>query len=264
MAQGETEIKIDVDNVVIATGYEPYSPAENASYGYGRAANVITGIEAERQLSAQAKITRPSDGQPPKRVAFVQCVGSRSEEVHRRPEDTNYCSVVCCSYALRMAQLLKYQNEDAEITIFYMDIQKFGKGFDEFYSDCKDNMSFIRSRPYEVKPGRDGTVCVKYTPQSIPEKADSQVCERDFDLVILAVGIRPAPDATKLAETLLVPVDEQGFFGLKSASPLPALQREGIFAVGACESPKDIESCMAQAEAASAAVIESLFVKREA
>jgi heterodisulfide reductase subunit A len=273
MAQGETEIKIDVDNVVIATGYEPYSPAENASYGYGRAVNVITGIEAERQLSAQAKITRPSDGQPPKRVAFVQCVGSRSEEVHRRPEDTNYCSVVCCSYALRMAQLLKYQNEDAEITIFYMDIQKFGKGFDEFYSDCKDNMSFIRSRPYEVNPGRDGTVCVKYTPQgkngTVPDVENCpsffpQVCERDFDMVILAVGIRPAPDATKLAETLLVPVDEQGFFGLKSASPLPALQREGIFAVGACESPKDIESCMAQAEAASAAVIESLFVKREA
>lgn len=255
LEQKSFQSKIDVDSVVIATGFEPYNPAINASYGYGTAKNIITGIEAERQLAAQHKITRPSDSQPPKLIAFIQCVGSRSEEVHRRPEDTDYCSAVCCAYALRMAQLMKYQSEDAKVTIFYMDIQNFGKGFDEFHKKCKDNMTFIRSRPYEIKQGQDGTVRVKFTPQSLLQKTDSQVCEQEFDLVVLAVGIRPTPDATKLAEALLVPVDEQGFFGFKSASSLPALQREGIFAAGACESPKDIQSCMAQAEAVSAAVI---------
>ena len=254
MQDKSSESKIGVDAVVIATGYEPYDPAGDASYGYGGAANIITGIEAERQLATKGEITCPSDGQLPKRIAFIQCVGSRSEEVHRRPEDTDYCSTVCCAYALRMAQLMKYQNQDAQVTIFYMDIQNFGKGFDDFYKECKDKMTFIRSRPYEVKQGRNGTLRVKFTPQSLLEDGVT-VCEQEFDMVVLAVGIRPTPDRAKLAEALLVPVDEQGFFGLKNASPLPALQREGIFVAGACESPKDIQSCMAQAEAVSATII---------
>ena len=162
MQDKSSQSKIDIDSVVIATGYEPYNPVINASYGYGMAENIITGVEAERQLAAGAKIARPSDGQPAKRVAFIQCVGSRSEEVHRRPEDTDYCSAVCCAYALRMAQVMKYRREDTQVTIFYMDIQNFGKGFDEFYNKCKDNMSFIRCRPYEIKPGQNGTVIVKY------------------------------------------------------------------------------------------------------
>lgn len=255
MRQKSYESRIDVDSVVIATGYEPYDPAVNASYGYGSVTNVITGIEAERQLFIQHRISRPSDGKPPKRLAFIQCVGSRSEQVHRRPEDADYCSVVCCAYALRMARLMKYQNEDAEVTIFYMDIQNFGKGFNEFYKDCKDNLTFIRSRPYEIKQGKDGAVCVKYTPQSLQQGTDHQVCEQEFDMVILAVGIRPRADTTKLAEALLAPVDEHGFFGFKSASSLPTLQREGIFAAGACESPKDIQSCMRDAQAVSAKII---------
>lgn len=255
MGQKESESRIDIDSVVIATGYEPYNPAENASYGYGVAENIITGIEAERQLAMQQKITRPSDGRQPKRIAFIQCVGSRSEEVHRMPEDTDYCSAVCCAYALRMARLMKYQSEGTEITIFYMDIQNFGKGFNKFYNECKDNMTFIRSRPYEVKRGRDGTVCVKFSSQSLSPEANSQVCEQEFDLVVLAVGIRPNPNTTRLAEKLLIPVDEYGFFGFKGASSLPALQREQIFVAGACESPKDIQSCMAQAEAVGAVVI---------
>lgn len=255
MGQKETESNVDVDSVVIASGYEPYNPVINASYGYGQIANVITGIEAERQLATQHKLTRASDGRPPGRVAFVQCVGSRSEQVHRRPEDTDYCSAVCCAYALRMAQLMKYQSEDTEVTVFYMDIQNFSKGFNEFYTNCKGKMTFIRSRPYEIKAGKNGEVRIKFTPQSLPEAADSQVCEEEFDLVVLAVGIRPAPDAARLAESLQVPVDEHGFFGFKGASALPGLQREGVFVAGACESPKDIAGCMREAAAVSAAVI---------
>jgi heterodisulfide reductase subunit A len=116
-------------------------------------------------------------------------------------------------------------------------------------------MTFIRSRPYEIKQGQNGSVRVKFTPQTPPQDAASQVCEQEFDMVILAVGIRPAQDAATLAEALQVPLDEHGFFGLKGAAPLPVLQRDGIFVAGACESPKDVQSCMRQAEAVSAAII---------
>lgn len=253
------ESKIDIDSLVVATGYEPFNPGENASYRYGESSNIITGIEAEKQLAATGKITRPSDGLKPKRIAFIQCVGSRTEEVYRRPEDTDYCSTVCCAYALRMAQLIKHQNNETGVTVFYMDIQKFGMGFDEFYSKCKENMTFIRSRPYEIKQNKDGTLDVKFARKG----TESQVCEQQFDLVVLSVGIRPGKDTAELAETLLVPTDEYGFLGFKSASSLPDLQQDGIFAAGACESPKDIRTCMAQAEAVSAAVIKSLFGKHQ-
>ena len=249
-----SQSKLDIDSIVIATGYEPYNPIENTSYGYGKTKNIITGIEAERQLATTGIIIRPSDNQIPKRIAFIQCVGSRTEEVYRRPEDTDYCSTVCCAYALRIARQIKYQSKDTGITVFYIDIQNFGKGFDDFYNKCKDNMTFIRSRPYEVKQGPNDTLHVKFAPQSSDLEVDTQVCEQEFDLVVLAVGIRPRPDATKLAETLLVPLDEQGFFGFKNASALPALQQDGIFVAGACESPKDIKSCMAQAKAISAVI----------
>ncbi len=242
-------ITIDIDNIVIAAGYTEYDPAENNLYGYGLAKNVITGIEAEKQLAQNQQITRPSDGQRPKRIAFVQCVGSRTEEIYRRIEDVNYCSTVCCSYALRIASLLKYQAEDSQITIFYMDIQNFGKNFDKFYNECKDKMTFVRSRPYEITESENDTVEVKYTCQN------ENVCRQSFDLVILSVGIRPCRDGKQLADKLLVPIDSQGFFGIKGAEALPDLQRAGIYAAGAIESPKDIAGSISQAKAVCAAIM---------
>jgi heterodisulfide reductase subunit A len=253
--ENDSQSRIEVNSVVVAAGYEPYNPLENASYGYGKATNIISGVEAERQLATQHRITRPSDGEVPNRVAFVQCVGSRSEEAYLRAEDTDYCSAVCCSYALRMAQLLIHQNNESEVTIFYMDIQNFGKDFNRFYNKCKETMTFIRSRPYEIREGEKGGLLVKYTPQSATEETETGVCEQEFDLVILSVGIRPNPDVLRLAESLKVPIDEHGFLGFKGALPLPQMQRDGIYAVGACESPKDIASCIAQAEAVSAAIV---------
>jgi len=247
------ERQIDIDAVVVAIGYRPYDPAENSSYGYSRATNVITGKEAEMQLAAEHGLTRPSDGQPPKRVAFVQCVGSRTEEIFRRPDDTDYCSVVCCAYGLRMARRLEHRVPGVEITVFYMDLQNFGKGFDDLLGDCRSRMRFVRSRPSEIGPGADGIVRVTYTPAG--ESGGGCVTTEEFDLVVLAVGMRPPEDAERLADTLGVPLDENGFVGLRGISCMPDLQREGVFAAGACESPKDIAGCMAQAEAVSALVL---------
>lgn len=247
---------LDFDAVVLATGFEPYAPAENSSWGYGRVRNVITGLDLEQQLVDKNKITRPSDGSEPKRLAFIQCVGSRTEEVFRRPDDTDYCSVVCCAYALRMARRILHHSAGAEVTIFYMDIQNFGKAFNQFYAECQRNIAFVRSRPYEINQSAGDTVRVKYAVGSGADKR--AVSEREFDLVVLAAGMRPAPEARKLADKLRIPLDPQGFFGLKGASALPDLQREGIYVAGANEAPKDIAGCIAQAGAVCAEVLNFL------
>lgn len=240
---------VEIDNVVITAGFTEYDPTENSLYGYGKSKNIITGIEVEKQLAQKQRIVRPSDGQKPGRIAFVQCVGSRTEEIYRQGRDTDYCSTVCCSYALRIAQLLKHQAAAAQITIFYMDIQNFGKDFDRFYNQCKDKMTFVRSRPHEITNAGDDTVQIKYT------CPDANVHKEDFDLVILSVGIRPCRNAEQLGDKLLVPIDSQGFFGIKGASALADMQREGIYAAGAAESPKDIAGSIAQAQAVCTAIM---------
>ncbi len=259
--KGRRTKKVDVDSIVVAVGYQPYDPAQNSAYHYGSIPNIITGVEAERQLADENRIFRPSDKAAPGRIAFIQCVGSRSEEVHRRPEDSDYCSTVCCSYALRMAQLIRHQSADAAITVFYMDIQKFGKGFEQFFKQCRDKMRFVRSRPYELTAAPSDSVLVKYTGEGATPGAESRVatkagvCEEEFDLVVLSVGIRPPSGMSLLADKLGIPTDEQGFLGLKGASAAPDLQRRGIYVVGASESPKDIAGCIAQAEAVSALIL---------
>lgn len=247
---------IEADAVVIATGFEPYHPCENNCYGYGRVPNVITGLEAERMLAAGRGLVRPTDGKAPKRTAFVLCAGSRTEEVFRDPDCTGYCSAVCCAYSLRMARRIRHEAGDSEITVFHMDIQNFGKGFDMFYGACGDMMNFVRSRPYELRPGPGGSIRVKHAPGG----NGAGVREDEFDLVILATGMRPSADGSRLADRLGLPADENGFIGLKRADALADLQRDSIYAVGACEGPKDIAGCIAQAEAVSAEILARLGI----
>ncbi len=256
--ENEKQSVLDVDAVIIATGYDPFNPIENSSYSYGGIPNVITGIEAEQQLAAHHELRRVSDGERPQRVAFIQCVGSRTEEIFRRPEDTDYCSTVCCAYALRMARQLKYQADDTAVTIFYMDIQYFGKGFSAFYETCKQTMRFIRSRPYEIKAGNNGAVRVTYALEEKKEGGEGCVYEDEFDLVILSVGIRPRADAESVANICSVAMDTQGFFGIKGGTALPSLEHAGVYTVGASESPKDIAGCIAQADAVSTQVLRDI------
>lgn len=252
---------VPVDAVVVAVGYEPYEPAENPAWGSRSVPNVVSGVEAERMLAEQGRLVRPSDGQQPARVAFVQCVGSRTEEVSRGPEDTNYCSTVCCAYALRMARQIQHQAGKTALTVFYMDIQNFGKGFNQFYRKSKETTRFVRSRPARLLAGDNGSVRVQYAPESAVNGAASALAEESFDLVVLSVGMRPPADGESLGGILGLPLDESGFLGLKTASALPLTQREGVYVAGACESPKDIAGCVAQAEAVSALLLADLNVK---
>lgn len=244
------QISLPVNAVVIATGYQPFDPGVQSAYGYKALPNVITGLEAERQLASRQKLVRPSDGVVPQKIAFIQCVGSRSEILHRRPEDANYCSTVCCAYAMRAARKIKHANPDSQITFYYMDLQNFGKDFTFFYRQCRDRIKFIRARPADVLPGNAGNALIKYEDQD-----KGAVAQDEYELVVLSIGMRPADDFSFLADQLRIPLDEYGFFGLKTADGLSDSQAENIFIIGACETPKDIAACVDQAEAVSARIL---------
>lgn len=220
------------------------------TFGYGVIPNVISGLDAEHQLADQHRIARLSDGSAPRRVAFIQCVGSRSEHAHRRPEDTNYCSTVCCAYALRIARRIQHDAPDTSVTVFYMDIQNFGKDFESFYAACRNTMTFVRARPVEITAGAEGAVVIAYEDQ---EKGAVNTAE--FDLVVLSIGIRPLPATRALADCLHLAVDKEGFLGIKGAAGLPQTHRQNIFIAGTCANPQDIAAVIGQAEAVCAEIL---------
>ncbi|OPZ30415.1 MAG: dihydrolipoamide dehydrogenase [Lentisphaerae bacterium ADurb.BinA184] len=237
--------------VLAAVGYEPFDARILGPYGYGLIPNVVSGLDIERaHADGRAALTRPSDGQPARRIAFVQCVGSRSEQAHRTPEKTNYCSTVCCSYALRMGRLAQHLNPEAAVTVFYMDVQCFGRDFAEVYAACRKEMDFVMARPYGLQARPDGTVAVRYE-----EQAGGQAKEAEFDLVVLSVGIRPPAGGAALAEVLGIPLDEYGFLGAKSVlCPEPG-ESPRIFIAGACDAPRNIAQTIGHARAVAAGMI---------
>lgn len=243
--------ELDVDAVVVATGHDPFHPGQEGMFGYGVVPNVISGLDAEHQLADRHRITRVSDGNAPRRVAFIQCVGSRSEHAHRRPEDTNYCSTVCCSYALRMARRMQHDVPDTAVTIFYMDIQNFGKDFESFYAACRKTMTFVRARPVDITAVNADTVIITYEDQE-----QGAITTAEFDLVVLAIGIRPSPTTRGLADSLQLAVDKYGFLGIKDVTGLPQTHRKNIFVAGTCGNPQDIAATISQAEAVCAEILE--------
>ena len=240
---------LDIDAILLAVGYEPYDALGQGTYGYGSIPNVITGLDAERQLRDSATIVRPSDSQAPQNIAFIQCVGSRTQETEPSAFSGQYCSAVCCAYAMRISRLLAHKTPDAKVTIFYMDLQNFGKDYQTLYNDCCDRVSLIRSRPSRLDPAADGGVLVTY------EDVDSsEVRHEPFDLVVLSIGMRPAAEVRKLADMLNIEVNQHGF--LDSA----ACYSRGIFAAGTCTIPTDIAGSIDRASAVSARIIDSLSV----
>ena len=243
--------RLHADYVVAATGYTPFDPSSVGTYGYGLIPNVISGLDAEQaHADGRAPLTRPSDGQPAKRIAFIQCVGSRNEQAYRTPEKTDYCSTVCCSYALRMGRLAKHLNPECQVTVFYMDIQCFGQDFADFYAACRKEMTFVMARPFGLAPLPGGTVAVRYEDQT-----GGQAKEAEFDLVVLSVGMRPAAGVRDVAEALNLPVDEYGFLGAKSTLRLGAKGEGRVFVAGACEAPMSIAQTVAQARAVAGQIV---------
>ncbi|MDH5779779.1 MAG: CoB--CoM heterodisulfide reductase iron-sulfur subunit A family protein [Candidatus Bathyarchaeota archaeon] len=242
----DEDVTLDIGSIILAPGFEEFDPSLKSEYGYGRYPNVISSIEFERVLSASGPyggmVIRPSDGEVPRRIAFIQCVGSRDTK-----PGNNYCSSACCMYAIKEAIIAREHNPDLKCTIFFMDIRAFGKEFDAYYSRAEEEygVKFVRSRVSHVEELlKTGNLIVRHVANGDPK-------DEEFDLVVLSVGMRPPVHAEALAETLGIKLNKYGFCATETFSALET-SRPGIYVCGAFSSPKDIPESVAQASGAAA------------
>jgi len=240
--------ELEVSAVIVATGFEVFDAKETGLLGYGRYSNVLTGLDLERMFSTNESVTLPTSGECPQNIAFIQCVGSRNEY-----SGHDYCSQVCCKYAMRFAKLLQYQNPEAKVTIFYIDLQTAGKGFGEFYEECKETIRFVRGIPVEVCEISPNELEVKY--EDLNKGRIAQDC---YDLVVLSVGIAPRRDSWDLARVLNINLGDYGFFDTQDSLDSNRTNVGGIFLAGTCQGPKDIPESIAHGIQAASKVIQAL------
>ncbi len=246
--QTEKLFMLEVGAVIVAPGFDPYDARRVGEYGFGRYANVLTGPQFERLLSASGptsgKVLRPSDGKAPKKIAFIQCVGSRDLR-HQR-----YCSAVCCMYTTKEAIVAKEHDHQIEPTIFYIDLRAYGKGFENLVKRARaeHGVRYIRSMVSQVTEiPETKNLLIRYRDES------GSLQEEEFDLVVLAVGMGPSAKGQELARRLGIELNEHGFAKTSAFNPVMST-REGVFVTGAFTGPKDIPETVVQASAAAAAV----------
>ncbi len=247
--QEPEELTLNVSSIIVSTGFDLFNPSVIAEFGYKRHKNVITSLEFERLINASGptggKLLRPSNNRVAHKVAFIQCVGSRSQRT-----GFPYCSSVCCMYATKQAISIKDHEPTSEVCIFYIDLKTFGKGFQEFVDRAKDNweVKYINRRPSEItEDPKSGDLILRYE-----DPVDMTVKEMVADLVVLCPVLVPKPGTEKIAQILNLETDKYGFF--KAKEPFYAsvdTNVNGIFVCGGCEGPKDISESVVQASAAA-------------
>lgn len=238
------DFTITTKAIVLATGYEITPRDAKAEYGSGNFPNVIDGLMMERLLAPTGPylhVLRPSDGKEPDSIAYVQCAGSRDETL-----GVPYCSRVCCMYAVKQAMLLSGALPMADITIYYMDIRAFGKGYEQFYQTAKAmGVEFVKGKVAKVSEDADHNPILRV--ELIEE--GSKVVERQYDLAVLSVGMLPGYDPREIYG---VSVGEFGFVKSPSANLSPTVtSHPGIFVTGAAASPMDIVDSIVLAGAAA-------------
>ena len=244
--QEDEIIEMEVGAIVLSPGFDEFDPTPLFNYGYREYPNVVTSIEFERMLSAsgpyQGELVRPKDNKSPRRIAWLQCVGSRDASCNRE-----YCSTVCCTYAIKQTIVAKeHAHDDLEESIFFMDMRTQGKDFDKFYARAKDEgVEFIRGRVYNIEE-LDGTgnLLLKYANE------EGKLNTREFDMVVLSVGFQPSPENIKLAKEIGIQLNQYGFCNAIPFSPVET-SKPGIFVVGAFSGPKDIPETVMQASGAA-------------
>jgi len=241
-------LELDVGTIIVATGADVYDPAALVDYGYTRFPNVITSLEFERLINAggpsSGHLIRPSDMQVPESVAFIQCVGSRSER------GMLYCSNVCCMNTIKDSLLIKEHWPETKIYVFYVDIRAYGKGFEDLYKRArKEGVLFVRGLPAEVVEERK-TRNLWLIGENTLQK---EVYKTNVGMVILSVGIEPRRDSDVIQRLLTLSRTPDGFFmeAHPKLRPVDAPTR-GVFLAGCAESPKDIKDSVTQASAAAA------------
>ncbi|MEW6523344.1 MAG: FAD-dependent oxidoreductase [Bacillota bacterium] len=249
--------ELDVGAVILSPGFDLFDARARTEYGYGIYPNVVSSMEFERMLSAsgpfQGHVTRPSDGQEPRRVAFIQCVGSRDTECGQE-----YCSAVCCMYATKEAIIAQEHIPGLAATVFYMDVRAFGKEFEYYYSRAQADHG-IRYEKCVVSTVKELQVNKNLVLRF--RRADGTMGEEEFDLVVLSLGLRPPASARELAAAAGVQLDEYGFCVSPALSP-GATSRPGVFVAGAFREPKDIPETVIDASCAAARAAELLSPAR--
>jgi heterodisulfide reductase subunit A-like polyferredoxin len=250
--------EIGVGAIILANGAEKYNPRLKYEFGFGMYPNVVTSIQFERILAASGPfgghLQRPGDGKAPKRIAWVQCVGSRDDEA-----GNTYCSSVCCMYGIKEAVIAKEHARDIEATIFYMDIRTHGKDFDRYYERAKKEhgVRFVRARVGKVdERPESGNLIVHYA-----NEGNGGMRSEEFDMVVLSVGFSPPADAPELADKLGIRLNRHRFFQTARFCPTETT-RPGIFVCGAAAAPKDIPETVTQASAAASGAAEIMHDAR--
>ncbi|MGE0014753.1 MAG: FAD-dependent oxidoreductase [Candidatus Methanomethylophilaceae archaeon] len=245
----DEEIVLDVGSIIAANGFQIWDASIATEYGYGRIANVITSMEFERYMSASGcssgHIVMPSSGETPKRIAFIQCCGSRSQKDGWK----KYCSSVCCMYATKEAMLTKEHIADVEEDIYFMDIRSYGKEFEDYIHRAEDQYKIGMIRGARVSNLEEDPV----TKQVLVNFTDSDNNGRTevYDMAVLSVGLAPPEGAKEFADMLGIELNEYGFCKTSVYRPLETTKK-GIFVTGAFAAPKDIPTSVAEASGASA------------
>ncbi|MDA3791585.1 MAG: FAD-dependent oxidoreductase [Desulfobacula sp.] len=251
-------VTLDVGAIIMAPGFTPFDPSPHAHYNYFNHPNVVTSLEFERILSAsgpfQGHLVRPSDHKEPKKIAWLQCTGSRDLNTC----DNSYCSSVCCMYAVKQTVIAKeHSTKSLDAAVFYMDMRTYGKDFDRYYLRAKNEkgVRFIRSRVHTVEEHSDNNLKLKYVTDA------GELVEEIFDMVILSIGLVSGPQNIELAENLGIELNSHNFAKTLDLSPVET-SREGIYVCGVFQGPKDIPQSVMEASAAAACASERLAPAR--
>jgi heterodisulfide reductase subunit A len=244
-------LEVEVGSIIVATGFQQFDPEVMYTYGYNRFDDVLTGLEFERLSNASGPtdgIVIKKNGEKPKSVAILHCIGSRDENYHK------YCSRVCCMYSLKYAHLLREKLPDADIYQLYIDMRCPGSGYEEFYLRLQEEgVNFIRGRAAEITniaetPQEQGKLIVHCEDTLIRKKRRLPV-----DMVILSCALEPSEGSAQIGKVLSISKKADGFFLEKHPKLDPvSTMTDGIFIVGCCQGPKDIPDTVAQASAAAA------------
>ncbi|HEY70686.1 MAG TPA: FAD-dependent oxidoreductase [Anaerolineae bacterium] len=248
----ETTEQVDVGAIILAPGYQIFNAELSQEFGLGRYPNVVTALQLERLLCAsgptEGHVQRPSNSEPAKRIAFLQCVGSRDQ-------NHDYCSSVCCMYAAKEAVMIKEHDSEAEVHVFMMDMRAFSKGYESYYQRAKKQygVEYVRCRISELREDPDTKdLIIRFaTDQSGSNGDQPPIQEERFDLVVLSVGMEISESVKQLGRNLGVELDEYGFCHTTLFHPLETTH-PGIFAVGPFREPKDIPESVIDASGAAA------------
>ncbi len=254
--RGQT-VKLEVGSVILTPGFKEFDARRKGEFGYGRYDNVVTSVQFERMLSAagpfEGHVIRLSDGREARRIGWIQCVGSRDSSCNNE-----YCSSICCMMATKQALVASDHVHGLDATIFYMDIRAHGKDFDQYYerARARDNIHYVKSIPSRIVqlPGSKN-LRVSFIDEN------SRLQQKDFDLIVLSVGMEPPHGLAELASRLDIKLNEFGFCDTDRLLPL-STSRPGVFVGGAVQEPKDIPETVTQASAAASMAMELLAPAR--